>query len=177
MPSAHRRSGVALRNAIPLTSYFANVQSASQQHLSLDRALSFLTTRIRWRIDLEWRWGRNSLLWRWCSTGTGCPEMLWMPIIGSVQPQVGWGFEQPHLVGLDDHESSLQAQTILWFSGSMKKRRLLQEGKGKITGFNAGVHSSQTQLHSKPLKRIGTYKFGPMYKLGKINQTVSFHFH
>jgi len=39
-----------------------------------------------------------SPLQRWWGTGTGCPEKLWIPLPGSVQGQVGWGFEQPGLV-------------------------------------------------------------------------------
>ena len=48
----------------------------------------------------SWTWGRTSSLWGWRSTGTGCPEKLWILLWrysrqGPVQPAVG----DPALVG------------------------------------------------------------------------------
>lgn len=62
-----------------IASSLANVQSASQKQLILDRVLKFLTLEIIWRINSKWSWGRNVLWWWWWGTGTGCPEKLWMP--------------------------------------------------------------------------------------------------
>lgn len=36
---------------------------------------------LNWkRVDLDYILGRNSLLWEWGDTGTGCPVRLWMPL-------------------------------------------------------------------------------------------------
>ena len=46
-------------------------------------------------------WGAVVLISQALSTRkpkTGCPQELWLPLPGSVQGQVGWGFEQPGLV-------------------------------------------------------------------------------
>jgi len=41
---------------------------------------------------------RNSSLWGWWGTGRGCQRSCGYPLPGSVQGQVGWGFEQSGLV-------------------------------------------------------------------------------
>ena len=69
-----------------------------------------------------WTWGRTSLLQGWQSTGTGCPERLWILLfwrhskstwmkscaVCSRWPCFSRG------VGLDDLQRSLPTPTILW---------------------------------------------------------------
>lgn len=72
------------------------------------------------RVGLDWILGRNSLQLGWWDTGTGCPEKLWILILG-----IGWRSEQPALVegvtvhgsgvGLDNPWWSLTNQTTLLF--------------------------------------------------------------
>jgi len=44
-------------------------------------------------------WEEIFLLRRWCGTGIGCPEKLWLPTPEGDQGQVGWGPGQPDVVG------------------------------------------------------------------------------
>jgi len=76
-----------------------------------------------WRIGSSiWTWGRTSL-WGWRSTGTGCPGMLWSPLL--------WRYSRPawtrscaaccrwpcfgRAVGLDDPQRSLPTPNVLCF--------------------------------------------------------------
>ena len=77
-----------------------------------------------WSVDSSiWTWGRTSSLWGWRSTGTGCPEVLWILLL--------WRYSRPAWtqscaaccrwpcfgtgVGLDDSQRSLPPHTILGF--------------------------------------------------------------
>lgn len=48
--------------------------------------------------DLDFMLRRNPFLRGQSSSGTCCPENLWMLILGSVQGQAGWGPKQASLV-------------------------------------------------------------------------------
>ena len=73
-------------------------------------------------------WGRTSLVWRWWSTGTGCPGRLWILLL--------WRYSRPtwmrsfaaccrwpcfgKWIVLGDPQRSLPTPTILWFCDSVK---------------------------------------------------------
>ena len=78
----------------------------------------------KWSIGSSvWTWGRISSLWRWWSTGIGCPGRLWSLLL--------WRYSRPawtrsfaaccrwtcfgRRLGPDDPQRSLPTPTILWF--------------------------------------------------------------
>jgi len=86
-------------------------------------------TGTNWSIgSSSWTWGRSSSFWGWWSTGTGCPERLWILLL--------WRYSRPTWtksstaccrwpcfsrgVGLDDPQRSLPTLNILWFCDSVQ---------------------------------------------------------
>lgn len=81
-----------------------------------------------------WTSGNTSLLWRWLSTDTGCPERLWISLLGDIQKLLGHGSGPPALVasawaGVMDQMTKKDSIQTQQFYDSVKAERCVGQIK------------------------------------------------
>lgn len=73
---------------------------------------------MNWKTgSVVWTSRSSSLLWRWLSSGIGCPEKLWSLLLGYLQKPPWHGPEQSAITKIseqDDLQQFLPPSTVLW---------------------------------------------------------------